>query len=229
MATTRGIVLLLVLAFAAGCFLFTPPPPIFDDIAARAVPATTLPASPSPLRAAMLGGEGPTYALVRTLPWGPGELAAVQGGLPTVTGWTGRPIAGESWSITWGIRATPAYAEGVPTWLPLYDGNHDGVKEPVQLRCVLAVSQRPLERSAAIPGGEGGRLAVNLDSILQPARASLHSQFFTLDQQGRVAIDITFPETWVGQHFYLQLLVEDWRVPAYLTVSQAVELIVGDA
>lgn len=224
---------LVVIAWSCTFFNGTPTPGVpltWDDVLERAQPAEDWRPPAAKVLAVTLAPEVeeedqlvPAHAKV--IRWLPHQIADVEGGLPWLVGWRTRPVEGRAWTVSWALRAVPAWSRDVPNWMPGRVVN--GAWQSIPVKCALAISQRPLEEPVPIQGGLGGHLFVHLDTILVPTETKLHDGFFTADEFGQVAVDIVWPRGMAGQQFFAQLLVQDWRTPAGLVVSPAFELTVG--
>ena len=128
-------------------------------------------------------------------------LARVRGGLPIVADIRGRPVAGKPWSIGWTTRPSGP--------LP---------RVPV----ALIVSARRSE-PGLLPNTNGAWLQVIPQFVITPQPGG----FLTQDG-GNVRLDMTWPAGAVGTEWFLQLLVQDRRVPGGVTVTPAVAITVGN-
>lgn len=157
--------------------------------------------SDQPLHAAMLDAQPDRYAsaIVRY----PTSLANVEGGLPIVVPPTSRPIGDKPFTLGWTTRPT------APPDFP-------------SARVALLATLKPPPPAQPIPGGRGGMLQVPPDYVFMPDQVP-----WLFRDGGRVRFDMTFLRQLAGLRVWVQLIVEDHRTPAGVTVAPMVELTVG--
>jgi len=194
----------VVLAIAA-CSLWTtlapsPEPPAtsyFDQLAANATEDFAL-ALPMQVSAAALLRSRPA-AIIRY----PNSIAKVSGGLPIVVPPEAGPVAGQPFRLGWTTRPTARF--------------------PYARTALLASTNKPPVEPPEIPGGLGAVLQVPPDYVLVPGVAP----WLTSHEDGHLELNITFVPELAGLRLWVQLVVEDARTPAGVTVTPMVELVVG--
>ena len=189
---------------AAACVHSPPTPPdapdLFRDIVAGAAPWD---ASGGDLAAAAVTMEGDAAPVVwakAVVERAPG-LAKVRGGLPLVARIKGLPVAGRPWTVAWTTR-TSAPLPRVPV--------------------ALLVSSRRVA-PALLPNTNGAWLQVLPSFVVTPQSGGALTQ-----DGGTIRLDMTWPAGAVGTEWFMQLLVQDRRVPGGVTVTPAVAITVGN-
>jgi len=132
----------------------------------------------------------------------PPSLTGVAGGLPIVLPINTRPLAGAPFTLGWTTRPTAPFPNP---------------------RTALLVTLAQPPAPSLIQGGRGGMLQVPPDLVFVPGTVPWLTQ-----NNGTVRLDITFIPQLVGLKVWMQLAVSDARVPAGLTVTPMVALVVGN-
>jgi len=174
-----------------------PAPSYFEQLAAKA--SADFPPLVA-LRASLVAPLRPRPAAIIRYP---DSIANVPGGLPIVVPPRAGPVAGQPFRLGWTTRPTASF--------------------PYARTVLLATTTKPTAKPAAIPGGAGAVLQVPPDYVLVTGSAP----WLTSHEDGHVELGITFVPALAGLRLWVQLVVEDARTPAGVTVAPMVELVVG--
>ena len=136
----------------------------------------------------------------------PPQIANVEGGLPLLVPPATRPIVGRQFIAVFTTRPTGPFMDH---------------------QTALLVSRERVE-PAELAGANGAMLMVKPDLVFTPNRDRAFLNGFLTQEDGKVAVNITFAPGQEGATFYAQLLVRDPRTPLQLTVSPMLKLVVGN-
>ena len=194
----EAILIALMCWMVFGCVACGTTKTFLDDVAEQA--STDNPFQQT--HAAMLDGAEEQVVYSRATITHTNQLADVLGGLPIVVPPDTRPMVGVPFTVGWTTRPTASFPNR---------------------RTALVVSLRPPPEPALIPGGGGGTLMLHPDFVFEPNKVPWLTQY-----DGEVRLDFTFAQGLLGLRIWMQLLVDDDRVPGRAIGTPLLVLTVGN-